>query len=56
VENLADQIFGAGLAVHIGHQVRKLLPGLEELIEGAHLPGDGRGRKVVHALKRDLDA
>ena len=52
---LRDQLFGAGLAVHVGDQVRKLRARLEQLVQRIDLAGDRRGREVVHALERDVD-
>jgi hypothetical protein len=33
LQDLGDQLLGAGLAVHVGHQVRQLVARLEQLLE-----------------------
>src|SRR5882724_5416573 len=41
VQDLVDELFGSGLAVHVRDQVGELLTSLEQLRERRHLPGDG---------------
>src|SRR5512145_836445 len=55
LQDLLDQALGAGLAVHVGEQVRELGARLEQLVQGVDLARDGRGREVVHALERDVE-
>ena len=50
-----DQLLGAALAVHVGHQVGQLRARLEQLGEAVDLARDRRRREVVHALEGDVD-
>jgi hypothetical protein len=54
VENLGDELFRTGLAVHVRDQVRQLRPRLEQLVERVDLARDGGRREVVHALEGDV--
>ncbi len=56
LSTFADQLFGAGLAVHVGDEVRKLGARFQQLVERVDLAGDGGRREVVHALEGDVDA
>ena len=50
-EDLADELLGPGLSVHVGKQVCKLLPGLKELLHAVNLLGDPVRGEVLHALE-----
>src|ERR1041384_1129609 len=55
LQRLLDQVLGAGLAVHVGQQVRELSARLEQLVQRIDLARDRRGREVVHALEGDVE-
>src|SRR5258708_3545900 len=54
LQQLAVEILRSALAVHVRNQVRELLPGLEQFVQGIRLARDGRRREVVHVLERQF--
>jgi hypothetical protein len=55
LQQLVDQAFGTGLAVHVGLQVGKLGARLEQPAERLDLAGHGGRREVIDALEGDVD-
>src|SRR5678816_4893041 len=53
LDDLGDQLLGAGLAVHVGDQIGQLLARVEQLLQAVDLLRHRRRREVVHALERD---
>ena len=54
-EEVAEQAFGAALAVHVGKKVGKLRPGIQQLAQGIHPACHGCWRKVLHLFERQVD-
>jgi hypothetical protein len=54
-QQLADQFFRAGLAVHVGHQVGELAACFQQLAQRVDLARDRRRREVIHALEGEVD-
>ena len=56
IQDLGDQFFRAGFAIHVGQQIGQLRACFQQLIQRAYFLGDAGRRKVFHAFKRDVDA
>src|ERR1700722_2266986 len=55
LQDARDELLRAGLAIHVRHEIGKLLSGLEQLRERRDALGDGPGSEVLHLLEVQLD-
>ena len=55
MQDLLNQLFGAGFAIHIGHQCLQLIARLQQRPQAVHFGRNGTRAEVLHALKGEIN-